>query len=76
MTEIEIIFSVLTVWIVMLLKNGIVNDLKIYCNSVVSARNPMCGKCTRSVAGNSFLWETVSVSNMRINWDERDRKPS
>lgn len=30
----------------------------------------MCGKCTRSVAGNSFLWETVSVSNMRINWDE------
>lgn len=30
----------------------------------------MCGKCTRSVAGNSFLWGTVSVSNMKINWDE------
>lgn len=33
-------------------------------------RNRMCGRCTRSVAGNSFLWETVSVSNTRINWDE------
>lgn len=51
-------------------KCGIVNDLKIHYYSVVFARNPMCGKCTRSVPGNSFLWETVSVSNMRINWDD------
>lgn len=36
----------------------------------------MCGKCTRSVAGNSSLWEIVSVSNMRINWDEKESKRS
>lgn len=34
------------------------------------ARNPMFGKCTRSVRGSSSLWETVSVSNMKINWDK------
>ncbi|KAL7382943.1 hypothetical protein ABVT39_002275, partial [Epinephelus coioides] len=38
--------------------------------------NPMCGKCTRSGAGNSSLWETVSVSNMRINWDEKKSERS
>ncbi|XP_061915089.1 ryanodine receptor 2-like isoform X1 [Entelurus aequoreus] len=33
--------------------------------------NRTCGRCTKNVAGNSFPWATVSVSNMKTSWDER-----
>lgn len=38
------------------------------CSCVICFRSHMCGKCTRSVAGTSSPLETVSESNMKINF--------